>query len=28
VTKALVEVDDVLLDGECQGADPFNGYNV
>lgn len=28
VPELAVKIDDVLLDGKCQGADPFNGYNV
>lgn len=28
MAKLAVEVDDVLLDGECQGCGPFDGYNV
>lgn len=28
VAKLAVEVDNVLLDGECQGCGPFDGYNV
>lgn len=28
VAKLGVEVDDVLLDWECQGCGPFDGYNV